>query len=704
MARSKKTKGVSGIRPGKKLTGQKAARVEAQFVQATQAHQQGRSAEAEALYRQIIKLHPAHADAWQLLGVICHQTGRNHEAINSLQRAVRLNPRVDFYQLNLARALKAERRYAEAERAVKQALSLKPSGVAYSLLGSVQLEQGAYAAGLSAVETALELMPEDPISWNLKGLLLQRLRQPQQAVESFRQAIAHDPDYGIAYNNLGNQLRLLGQFDAAKAQLDQALRRLPNQPDVCLNQAHLLVQRRDYLQAARLYHKAIELAGGIGARTLDWVVQEATALFLSGQVAQAIQRCDQALVIQPDYSAVVSYRLALLCYHEVDAERLAQQHFDWGVAQARQIPQPELPTDRTRIRVGYVSPDFKQHSVGGFFKPILAHHDRQQFELFCYSNVAIADTQTAWFETHSDHWRDIRGLDTAQAVERIKQDNLHLLVDLTGHTTEHRLDLFCQRPAAIQLTYLGYPNTTGLDCIDYRITDYQADPEGLTESQYTETLLRLPGAFFCFEPPASAPPVNSTPALENGFITFGSFNNLAKVCERTIELWAGLLLRLPDARLLMQTPALGEAATRQRIADRFAALGVSAERLELLDSSSFEEHLKLHHRVDIVLDTLLWNGHTTTCNSLWMGVPHLVMKGDRHASRMGFSILSQLQLEDWVADSEQQYLDLAVAKSADIEALDLLRQQMRQRLQDSVMLDCEGFTRGLERAYLELLQ
>lgn len=703
MARSSRATEIRGTRPVKKPTGYKAVKLDALFDQAIQAQLRGQLTQAEGYYRKILKGFPAHPDANQLLGVICHQTGRFGDAIQHLRCAVALSPGVHFYHLNLGRAYKDSGDYVNARASITTSIELNPDvAQAHCLLASVCLDLKEYGVGLSAVERGLAIQPEDPIALNTQGLLLQRLDRGQDALRCFERAIALQPDYGIACNNLGNLSRKLGLTVQARQYLERAAGLMPRNTEVHLNLGHLLTQQRSYSAAAGAYHRAIDLVGMKNCPA-DWFVLEATALYLGGEVEQAVACCDGALQLNPGHRGSWSYRLLLSCYQEPSSQQLATRHHQWGAAQTQRSAAPELPTRAGRIRIGYVSPDFKEHSVAYFLKPILAHHDRDRFEVFCYSEVEGADTTTEWFKEQADHWREIRGLSAEQAAAAVAKDHLHLLIDLAGHTPGNRLELFCQRPAPVQATYLGYPNTTGLGCIDYRISDHYADPVGTTEAQYTEQLVRLPQAFFTYQPPLCAPPVGALPALRNGYITFGSFNNLAKVCDRTIRVWSGILQRIPDAKLLMQTSALKDQSVRDRVLARFEQVGINPTRLMLYDLMSFDDHLALHNQVDIVLDTLLWNGHTTTCNSLWMGLPHLVRVGDRHASRMGWSILSNLGLQDWAAETDVEYIELAVNKSKELTSLALLRAELRSRMQSSGLVDAANFTRSLEQSIVTML-
>lgn len=310
---------------------------------------------------------------------------------------------------------------------------------------------------------------------------------------------------------------------------------------------------------------------------------------------------------------------------------------------------------------------------------------------------------TASLQAKSDHWQGIAGRSDADVAGQIGRDGIDILVDLNGQTTHNRLSVFALKPAPVQVTWLGYPNTTGLPAMDYRITDGYADPVGMTEHLHTETLIRLPESFSCYCPPDHAPDVASLPARSNGYLTFGSFNKLAKINHEVIKVWARLLGAIPDARLYLKTWALTEKAMRDKVLGLFAELGVLSDRLVLEgENQSQWDHLEQYGRVDIGLDTFPYNGTTTSCEALWMGVPVITLAGNTHVSRVGVSQMTNLGLTDLVCHSEEDYIAAAVRLSADWEYLETLRQELRSRMRASPLMDAQRFTKSLEHAFLEM--
>jgi predicted O-linked N-acetylglucosamine transferase (SPINDLY family) len=358
-----------------------------------------------------------------------------------------------------------------------------------------------------------------------------------------------------------------------------------------------------------------------------------------------------------------------------------------------------------RIKIGYISPDFREHSVSYFFLPFLEYHNRDSFEIFCYSEVKREDKITHRIKELSDHWRPIAWLRDRAVAEQVRQDGIDILVDLAGHTAENRLLVFAYKPAPVQVTWLGYPNTTGMPVIDYRFTDEIADPPGEADEYHSEILMRLPDGFLCYGPPDDAPGVSGLPTHKNGRITFGSFNNLPKINPQVIGLWSRLLHQVADSRLLLKSKQFADEHVRQRFLDLFSVCGIGAERLRLLPRvASTAGHLALYHQVDIALDPFPYNGTTTTCEALWMGVPVITLRGDRHAGRVGASILTRLGLEEMIAQNEEAYVDIGVALAASMSALENLRSGLRSRMQSSVLCDGRSFARTMENTFQKVWQ
>jgi len=352
-----------------------------------------------------------------------------------------------------------------------------------------------------------------------------------------------------------------------------------------------------------------------------------------------------------------------------------------------------------KLRIGYVSPDFRRHSVAWFFEPLLRAHDRERFEVHCYYNNLAEDDATARIRSEADGFRPIYGEPPATVADWIAEDGIDILVDLAGHTGDNRLMLFGLKPAPVQMTWLGYPGTTGVETIDYRLTDARADPPGAADEYSSETLIRLPDCFHCYGPMPEAPEPTAGSATEPGAVTFGSFNNITKVTPELVGLWSRLLRELPDSRLLLKAKGLQDPTTRGRYEALFAAEGIGSDRLELIGFlEDSRDHLALYGRVDVALDTMPYNGTTTTCEALWMGVPVVTAAGETHAARVGVSLLTAAGAPELIAPDEDGYVALAKALACDLERLRSLRAGLRQRMAASPLTDAPRFTRAVEQA------
>lgn len=372
------------------------------------------------------------------------------------------------------------------------------------------------------------------------------------------------------------------------------------------------------------------------------------------------------------------------------------------------IPQSNIPNQGSaaqhKLKIGYVSPDFKRHPVGKFIAPIIKHHDHQKFEIYCYGEIKKVDEITEEIKASCDHWRSTLGLTDEQVIEQIKQDRIDILIDLAGHTDDNRLPIFFSKPAPIQASYLGYFATTGIPTIDYWITDHHLHPVD-TEEKTSETIWRLPRCYVAYQPSSEALEVNPLPALSSEYITFGCLNNFSKLNPFLLSLWAKILQALPQSRLILKSHYhnLDDPEEKQSVELFLQEQGFNLEQVELIDSPTLaEDYFALYHRIDIHLDTFPYNGCTTTCDALWMGVPVLTLAGDRKIQRMGNSLLQAIGLGDWIAHSPEEYVNKAITFAQDLEAIAQLRTSLRERFQKSQLGDIEGLTLALENAYQQM--
>ncbi|HYM09661.1 MAG TPA: tetratricopeptide repeat protein, partial [Bryobacterales bacterium] len=639
------------------------------FAAGRRLHLAGKIRQAEKIYRRLLTRDPGDAEALHALGVIAFQNGQLEPAAELIGRALAAKPSEPVYHHNLGQLREAQGRPAEAVACFERALQMRPDSLdSLRALSRLLFSQGREAAAVPWLRRYAQIEPDNPEALvNLAGALL-KAGETEEAAEACERALRLNPALAEAHHNLGLARIKQHRFVSAEACFRAALRL---QPD------HVKSQE------------------GLAGSLLDQGLPEASAAAFR-----------EALRLSPGSAAAHSNLLFCLNHAAgeepadlfAEHQRWAQQHAAPLAGLARSHangPDPERP-----LRIGYVSPDFRLHPAAFFFGPILGSHDREQFTSYLYSSVLRPDALTERLRSLAGVWRDVSRESDQGLADLVRQDGIDILVDLAGHTGDNRLLAFARKPAPVQVTYLGYPNTTGLAAIAYRITDAWADPPGQTEQWHTEELVRLPSGFLCYESPADAPPVAPPPLSAGGGFTFGSFNRLAKIGPEVVAAWSSILRRVPGSRLVLKTKACGEEATRRRVLAMFAGHGIAASRVELWGSMArVTQHLDAYGQIDLALDTFPYNGTTTTCEALWMGVPVVALAGRTHASRVSFSLLSRLGLGEFVAGSIEGYIELAARLSQDGERLRELRAGLRDRMARSPLSDARTLTRELEDAY-----
>jgi protein O-GlcNAc transferase len=638
-----------------------------------QHHQAGRLAEAETCYRRVLAAHPNHATVHSNLGVALYDQGRLAEAVAAYRQAICINPDYAPAHFNLGNALREQGKLVEAVAAYRAAIGINPDfAEAHSNLGNVLRDQGKLTEAVASCCQAIRIKPDLADAHSNLGNALRDQGELAKAVASYRQAIRVNPDLADAHSNLGNVLRDQDKLAEAVASYRQAIRVNPDLADAHSNLGVALDDQGRHDEAVAAYRQAID--------------------------------------IKPDHAEAHSNLLFSLNYDDKStAAHLFAAHREWGERNCRQISRPTAYANirevGRRLKIGYVSPNFHRHSVACFVEPLLMGTDRQAVEVFCYAEVKRPDAVTGDLLRLADHWLVTVGLSDDELAERIRADGIDILVDLAGHTTNNRLRVFARKPAPVQVTWLGYPNTTGLEAIDYRLVDAVTDPVGEADAWASETLVRLEDGFLCYGALKDVPEPTAPPCLKTGTVTFGSFNNPAKVSAATLDVWAMLLSRLPQARLLLKGKPFADAATRALFLARLGERGLAADRVELVAwLSDANTHLALYHRVDIALDPFPYNGTTTTCEALWMGIPVVTLRGDRHAGRVGASLLSQIGLTDLIANSVEEYVEIAVALARNPGRLSDLRRVLRPRVAASPLCDGPAFARKMESAFRMMWQ
>jgi len=664
---------------------------------------QGKNDEAITTYQRLLALKPGYVEARNNLGNAFLSLGKLDEAVAGFRHALTLKPDFAEAHNNLGIALRAQGKLDEAVVSFRQALALKPDfAEAHTNLGNTYLDQGQLEDAVPSFHQALNLKPDLAEAHYLLGFTLQKQDKLDEAAACFLRTLALVPEHLEALNHLGITLQKQGKLDEAMTCFLQMLALKPNSAEAHFNLGLTLHEQGNLDEAVNSYRRALTLKPDYAEvlNNLGFTLQTQTKL------DEAVACYHRALTLKPDFAT--AHQNLLFCLNflpQISQQEIYEQSLQWEEQIAKKLSGQEFLYSNSKdihrkLRIGYVSADFKSHSVAYFIEPVLKAHTRENEEVYCYANVKKPDERTKRLQAEADHWFSITGMPDLEVAERIRKDQIDILVDLGGHTGDNRLLIFAHKPSPIQVTWMGYPNTTGMRTIDYRFTDAIADPPGEADNFHSEKLIRLEHGFLCYQPDASAPEVGPPPCLESDYVMFGSFNNLPKVTPEVIKVWAEILRQLPRSRLLLKSKTLANLNIKKRYLRLFAEAGITADRLEMHDWSPDKiKHFELYHRIDIGLDPFPYNGTTTTCEALWMGVPVATLRGDRHAARVGASIMHHAGLEEVVAHSENEYVHLAVGLAQDRQRLIALRDSQRRKMQESQLMDKELFTATLEKAY-----
>lgn len=641
---------------------------EALYLLAISELELGSTAAAIEHLQQTLALEPS-APAHYHLGESLFRADRIDEAVAQFQAALALDAgNADAFS-GLGRALQAQFRFDEAAASYRQALAIEPNKpAALANLGQILHKQGRFDEGIAAYRQVLALQPDADTHTNL-GSLLYAQNRIDKAIDCYRAALALEPGAATALNNLGVALCDLGRLPEAIA---------------CYRRA--IAARFDYAEAHR----------NLGAALKD-----------RGELEAAVTSLQQALDLKPDYvEAYSDYLMTLQYLPNVSRERLFEEHARFGEIFEEPLRTSLQPHERRaephrHLQIGFVSADFHMHPVGFFLESVLRHIDRENLAITLYSNNEKSDALTERLRAMNVAWTMLVDVDDDAAAQRIRDDAIDILVDLSGHSGENRLRVFARKPAPIQVTWLGYWATTGLRAMDYILCDRHGLPED-EQRYFVEQPWYLPHTRLCFTAPTDDIEVDALPALRNGYITFGCFNNLSKMTDAVVAVWARILREVAGSRLFLKSKWLADDAARSEVLARFAAHGIDAGRLLLEGASPRAQYFAAYQRVDIALDPFPFTGGTTSIEGLWMGVPVLTLHGDCMIAHQGEAILQNVGLADWIAADTDAYVQQAVARTTDLPALAQLRGELRKRLLTSPLCDGPGFARNLENAFREM--
>lgn len=686
------------------LLARNAAHQEALLLRAVIAVENGEPAAATKLLDRLVELRPDYIEAHVTLGHARLDLGLPNEAMRAFRAAVHLRPDFASAHNGLGIAFQKIGQWPAARAAYQRALALQPDyAEAWTNLGSVLWSMGELDHALAAHREALARRPDYAIAYANLGTTLRAAGRLPEAIAAFREALARAPNLAAAHNDLGTVLRETGQAAEALASFDRALALAPANAGALYNRGVALSDLDRLAEAETALRRSIELDPNRAAPhyALANVIRDL------GDLPGAASEFRQAVRFDAGFADAWSNLLFLLpCLPDETDETLARANREWAATvepTALALPPPAnaRAPDR-RLRIGYVSTEFRQHHFLAEFLPVLQAHDRSRFHITCYADVAAPDADTARVERLADSFRNLHGQNTAARTATLREDRIDILVSLTGYLARDR-QLFVQRMAPVQASYINHLTPTGLRTIDYRLADDWVDPPGTMTPLDTEVPIRLASGFSVFTPSAEAPEPGPLPALRNGFVTFGCFNNLIKLSHQALAVWAAVLAAVPAARLLIKARDLSRPAVLDAFRRRLAAAGIDLARCELVGRvDGSRENLAAYARADIGLDPVPFSGGATSREMVWMGLPLVTLAGPTRAARLSSSILHRVGLSELVARSTDGYVRIASKLAADLPALAALRQGLRTRVAASPLVDAERHTRDLETAYREM--
>ncbi len=620
-------------------------------------------------YTRTLAVDTSNAYAHNNLGNALRELGKTHEAAEHYRRAIQYKPDYAFAHNNIANILKIENNTESAFEHYKKALKYNPDYAdAHNNIGVLYIERQMYEDAYRHLSRALRINSNYIDALFNMGRLMYATGKKKESLAAYRSVLALDPNEARAHCGIGIIMQEDFKLEGAVQCYRASLKGDPDNYDACNNLAVVLKDQ--------------------------------------GRLEESYELFDRVLQCKPDFSDAHSNLLLNLHYHKwLDDDYIFNEHRKWGAAHQYSVyAEPgslhAAENRDDRIRIGYVSPDFREHSVAYFAESFLACHDHDCFHISCYADLKKQDSTTRRLQGYADSWRTISRLSDEEAVSVIRDDGIDILVDLAGHTAHNRMKVFARKPAPVQISYIGYPDTTGLTVMDYRITDEIADPTGVSDRRYTENLIRMSGCFLCYTPPPAAPEPAEAPFLKNGYVTFGSFNNCAKITSDMIEIWIKLLAAVPGARLILKSRQFSDRYTREVFLRRFNDAGADTARIECIGFiKGTDSHLKLYDKIDISLDTFPYNGTTTTCESLWMGVPVVSLAGTRHSSRVSMSLLHAAGVAGLVADTDLKYCKCASDLAYNYDKLIYYRNNLRNIMKSSVLMDHNRYTKKLEGLY-----
>jgi predicted O-linked N-acetylglucosamine transferase (SPINDLY family) len=662
--------------------------------------------EAIENYDKAIALNHDFPNAWYNRGVALTRLGRHQEALGSHDRALALDPGFADAWNGRGSALQALERPVEALDSFDRALAINPNFVAVlNNRGNALRDLNRLAEALHSYDRALAIDPNYVEALNGRGTVLGGFRDFDAAIASLQRAVALRPHYAEAIANLGTARLDRNQVDEALSDFDRALALAPDLTEAWLGRGHALQQRKRSAEALACGERAL----AIEPASYRAQVLIGHCLASQGRIDEAIARFDRALAIKPDFAEAISVKIFVLDFaagagfeEQRDARRVWWQQVGAKLAVQPRAAHQNVRDPHRRLVLGYVSSDFRDHSAAHAFNPVLQYCDKAEFEIVCYSCSPIQDRMTEEFRRIADRWRDAQQWSDERLADQIRQDAVDILIDLSGHTNGHRLGVFARKPAPIQVHGWGHGTPPGLPTIDYVFSDPVTIPLE-ARSLFHEAIYDLP-CMLTLDPLPRDVLRAELPALANGFVTFGVFNRISKISDAAVEVWGQILERLPGSKLLVKDHAIEDALVRDNLLARFAQHGVGSERIDLYGATSRPDHLRALNKVDICLDPFPQNGGVSTWEALQMGVPVVAKLGNTLSSRVAGAILSAIGMNDWVAESVSEYLEIAVAQATRVEELSQLRRALPGHIAASAAGNPSAYADEVGKAYRSMWQ
>ncbi|MHB8453981.1 MAG: tetratricopeptide repeat protein [Acidiferrobacterales bacterium] len=630
--------------------------------------------ESYACNQKVVASSPNHVDAWLMMSWLNIQFNNLDLAESNARKALAVDPNLAQAHFALGSVLKAKKREVDALNCFGRAVALSPQfAEAHFQVGDILESRGQFVQATASYQKVIQLVPNHVAAFKRLATTLHRLGKIEEAIVQYRNVLNFNSNDARILGNLSNAYRSIGELDQAETDQRRALQLDPSVPEGHNNLGNILKAKGRPTEAIACYRRAMDL--------------------------------------DPCYAGANSNLLLCLNYLlDYSSEQMLDEHRKWE--QAHKLPAGPIHQNdddpERRLLIGYVSPDFRTHAVGYFVEPLLQFHESSEFEVVCYAEVMRPDEVTERMKGFVPKWRNTCGWSDVQLIDAIRADGVDILVDLAGHTADSRLRVFTAKPAPVQVSYLGYANTTGLSSVDYRFSDELTDPPADQEF-YTEKLVYLKTGFSCYMPPTAAPEITTLPSSRVGHVTFASFSNLFKINDSVLDLWCQVLDANPTSRLRIFRHLL-KGGVREALEQKFVKRGVDLGRVDLWNEIPEKyrqlpaglRHLGFYEDIDITLDTFPWNGHTISCESLWMGIPVVTLFGERHAGRIGASVLHAIGLPSLVASSCGDYINIATRLANNTTELAQLRRSLREQMQNSPLCNGREFTLAVENAYRKM--